>query len=380
MSEAESQPEGNPRKVTLKHLLRSEPVGDVHTSAGRIYLYPLRVRDLTDFRKLAPTDAVSQIRAFLPCIGSFTAESDETPERMPLEAEIASGLSDNEVEELAEAYVQSSALLSTREGSQEQKPLPREPGEPASGYLVRLVKADVEHHDQIAKRLHEKVLGSTRGIFDQVRKSTAMLGSSVSAYEQFAKDSKVPSLEIQPVRMDHFHAVNDQLARQARERAEERAEEMELTRLTGQMTAESAKTLRDLAEAATTLMERLDERDRRNDRSTRTQIKIALWSVASSAVLALIAALFAGFSYVQDRDNNSSEDRWQEKVLTAVESRNQRSAAAEKANQALREQVTVMEGRIADLEKVQRAAAAEAIKAASADRRETKPGSTLPPP
>lgn len=67
-------------------------------------------------------------------------------------------------------------------------------------------------------------------------------------------------------------------------------------------------------------------------------------------------------------------------VLTAVESGNQQSLAAERENQTLREQVKVMEGRIVDLEKAQRAAAAEAIKAASADRRVTKPGSNLPPP
>ena len=63
--------------MDIKDLLRSKPVADVETLAGRIYLYPLRVRDMTDFEKLEPGDAVSQIRAFLPSIGSLTVESDE---------------------------------------------------------------------------------------------------------------------------------------------------------------------------------------------------------------------------------------------------------------------------------------------------------------
>ena len=54
--------------MEIKDLLRSKPVTDIETSAGRIYLYPLRVRDITDFGKLEPGDVVSQIRAFLPSI------------------------------------------------------------------------------------------------------------------------------------------------------------------------------------------------------------------------------------------------------------------------------------------------------------------------
>jgi septal ring factor EnvC (AmiA/AmiB activator) len=126
-------------------------------------------------------------------------------------------------------------------------------------------------------------------------------------------------------------------------------------------------------------MEQMDERDQKTDKSTRTQIKIALWSVASSAVLALVAAIFAGFSFFQDRDNNTSGDQWQAKLLTSIEEGNQQRSAVERENQALREQVKSMDVRIADLETAQRAAA-EASKAASAERRETKPGSKRPPP
>lgn len=44
------QPDGDePKKKSLKLLLRSKPVAEVETSIGRIYLYPLRVRDMTDF-------------------------------------------------------------------------------------------------------------------------------------------------------------------------------------------------------------------------------------------------------------------------------------------------------------------------------------------
>ena len=351
--------------MDIKDLLRSKPATDVETSAGRIYLYPLRMRDMTDFEKLEPGDAASQIRAFLPSIGSLTVESDEAPERVPLDAGIADGLSDDEVERAADAYTKSSAWQIVRDGSQERKPV-QEAGETASAFLVRLLKAEVEDYRQSAKRMHDKMFGSARGLFDQVqksaslfdqvRKSTSALGSTLSAYEELAKFAKPAPLEIQPIRTDHFDAVNRQMAQQARERAEERAEEMEMTRLTGKMTAESAKTLKDLAEAATTLMEQMDERDRRTDQSTRKQITIAVWSVGISAVLALFALIVSGFAYLQDRDNITSGDQWQAKLLTAIEQNNQQRSIVERENQALREQVKSLDARIADLETAQRAA------------------------
>ena len=336
-----------PQKKSLKLLLRSKPATDVETLAGRIYLYPLRVRDMTDFEKLEPGDAVSQIRSFLPSIGSLT---DEAPERIPLDSGIADGLSDDEIERAADAYAKSSAWQTVRDGSQERKPVVQEAGETASAFLVRLLKAEVEDYHQSAKRMHEAMLGSNRGLFDQVRKSTSVLGSTLSAYEELTKFSKPAPLEIQPIRTDHFDALNRQMVQQAHERAKERAEEMELTRLTGQMTAESAKTLKDLAEAATTLMEQMDERDRRTDQSTRTQITIAVWSVGISAVLALFALIVSGFAYVQNRDSSSSEDQWQVKLLTAIEQGNQQRSAAEHENETLREKVNVLGARIADLE------------------------------
>lgn len=357
MTESNPPPGEEPKKKSLKLLLRSKPVAEVETSIGRIYLYPMRARDMTNFEKLKPADAIDQVRNFLASIGSLTVESNETPERIPLYPEMTKTLSDDEIELLSEAYVQSPEWQKTREGDEDRKPAAREDGETASAYLIRLVRDEVEQQHQSAKQLHEKLLGSSRSLFDQVRKSTSALGSTLSAYEQLTKFAKPASLEIQPIRTDHFDALNRQMAEQARERAEERAEEMALARLTGQMTAESAKTLKDLAEAATTLMEQFDERDRKTDKSTRKQITIAVWSVGISAVLALLALIVSGFAYLQDRDNGFSGDQWQAKLLTAIEQSNKQRSALERENQALQEQVESLGARIADLETTQRAVA-----------------------
>lgn len=386
MKEPYQTPGEEPKKIPLKLLLRSKPVAEVETSVGRIYLYPLRVRDMTDFGRLEPADALDKVRDFLTSIGSLTLESDEAPERIPLNPEIAQALSVDEVEQLAEAYVQSSPCQTIRKGSGERKPVARKTDESASAYLIRLMTDEVSHQRESAKQLGEKLLGSSYGLIDQVRKSTSVFGSTLgalgnhetllgsssdlldqvrkstsalsstlSAFEKLTKPPIVTSLNIQPVQTNHLNTMGDLLAQQARERADERAEEMELTRLTGQMTADSARALKDLVDAATTMMEQMDKRDRKTDQSTRTQINIAVGSVVSSAVFALVAAILAGLSYSQDRHNNTAGDQWQTKVLAAIEYGNQQRSSLERENQALLEQVKSQSARIADLEKTQRA-------------------------
>jgi len=125
-------------------------------------------------------------------------------------------------------------------------------------------------------------------------------------------------------------------------------------------------------------MEQLDERDRKADKSTRKQITVAVWSVGISAVLALLALIVSGFAYIQDRDNSSSGDQWQAKLLNAIEQGDQQRSAVELENQALREHVNLLDSRIADLEAAKRVAA-DANKEALADRPVGNPGSTRAP-
>lgn len=221
--------------------------------------------------------------------------------------------------------------------------------------------------------MREQMFASTSSIFDQVRKSSSALGSTLSEFDRLTRD-KV-SFTLPEQRMDHFNAINEHHARLARERAEE----LEMVRLTGKMTAESAQTLKDLAEAATVLLERLDERDQKADQSTRKQIKIAVWSVGISAVIAVLALVVAGFAYFQDLNNGRSGDKFQAELLAAVKEGNRQQSALQQENQRLRMQVEVLEAKIARVAEAQ-SAKPPSNNVASAARRATSPGSTVPPP
>lgn len=320
--------EGDPSpKKSLDISIFLEPVADVSTSIGKVYLYPLRTSDIGRIGKLQDGAPILRFREFLPCIASLHATTKFEAERVPLTSDEVTQLADDEVERLAEAYAFSSALQTTRLGGKEGEQVPRQDGETAAAYVDRLLRKDLESQLESTQRLRKLMLGSASGLFDGVRASSAALTQSLKDYEKLASVSVTPRTDSRII--DEFKIGMERAAKQARERAEE----LEMVRLTGQMTAQSAATLRDLADAATVLLERLDARDQKSDKDTRRQLRIAVWSVSISAFLALLALIVAVWSLNQDKRNNEVNDKWQSKLLSTINegNRQQRETGAENA-------------------------------------------------
>ena len=313
MTEESGFPSSDPAKRNVLNLdLLLGPKATVHTSIGTVDMYSLRASDISEFRKLRADDPAERVREFLPCIASLSERSRFKEQREPLPSELAAQLTEADLDALATVYASPSVLGAVRVDSNEERVPPRQNGETAAAYLDRLLQLEIKNQADEFKKMWDKTLASGNSIFDQVRKSSSALGSTLTEFERL-KNRSAP-VEIHAPNMDHIHAMNEQFARQARERAEE----LEMVRLTGKMTAESAKTLKDLAEAATILLEQLDERDEKADLDTRKQLRIAVWSVIVSAVLALIALVYSGASYYQDKANNAEGDKWQKEVLSVL--------------------------------------------------------------
>jgi hypothetical protein len=324
------------------------PVASVPTSIGTLFLYNLRESDVSAIEDLTETEPIDRVRAYLPFVASLSKIQRFKEHRPPLTSDEVDRLPDSEIELIAETY--STLLLKRSAGGNDAEEKPqRRSSEDASAYLDRLLKSEIEdQHLQLGKA-RETVFASTRRIFDPVRESSSTLGSTISAFEQLVKGS-IPK-HVSVPNTDYFNPFPEPLVRQMRERAEE----LEMVRLTGKMTAESAKTLKALAEAATILLEQLNERDKKADKSTRNQITVAVWSVGISAFLASIALAVSSFAYYQDKTNNESSDRWQSELISAVRSGGEQRATAEAETQRLRDQVTVLEAKIARIDASQAA-------------------------
>lgn len=315
-----------------------KPIVEVDTPIGKLYLFPLRVSDLRAFSELSATDSIERIRAFLPCIASLSPDYALKQVRIGITADQNSDLSDQTLENIAEAYVLSNEFRSAREGEKDRAPIVRATDEPAVAFLDRLLSNKLEEQANQFKKLKEQALGSTHGIFDQVRKASQALGDTRQQFERLTRTNVFsggfsPSIETKSMEFNNHMAEHN--ARLARERSEDR----EMVRLTGQMTAQSAETLQKLATAASTMLEKLDARDEDSKRSTKDQLRIAVWSVAISAGLALIALAFSIAAFYQDKTNISSGDKWQDKVLEELKAANTHSNKLESEIQALRQKV-----------------------------------------
>ncbi len=343
---AEAEP---PKKKGLDLSIFMKHVAEVDSPIGKLYLFPLRVSDIQAFNGLSATDAVERVRAFLPCIASLSPDYALKQERVGLTAEQAANLSAQTVESIAEAYALSDGLRSAREGEKDREPIIRATNEPATAFLDRLLRNEVEEQANQFKKLREQVLGSTHGIFDQVRKASQALGDTRLQFERLTKASAFPaslspSIETKSLEFNsHMAEYNARLAR-------ERSEDREMVRLTGQMTAQSAETLQELAAAASTMLEKLDRRDEEAKHTTKVQLWIAVGSVIVSAVLALVALVVSIAAYNQDKENISSGDKWQASVLEELKAANQKSSSVEAVNRELLQTVEQLRTRVSELE------------------------------
>jgi hypothetical protein len=331
--------EGDPSpKKSLDISIFLEPVADVSTSIGKVYLYPLRTSDIGRIGKLQDGAPILWFREFLPCIASLHATTKFEAERLPLTSDEVTQLADDEVERLAEAYAFSSALQTTRLGGKEGEQVPRHDGETAAAYVDRLLRKDLESHLASAERLRKLMLAPASSLFDAVRSSSSALTQSLKDYEKLASVSVTPRTDSGRL-ADVIKNMDERHARQV----SERAEELEMVRLTGQMTAQSAATLRDLADVATVMLERFDARDQKSDKDTRRQLRIAVGSVIVSAVLALFALIVAVWSFTQDKRNNEADGKWQSSLLSAISESNHQQRELREGNAKLRARIEALE-------------------------------------
>ena len=259
------------------------------------------------------------------------------------------GLSEEEIEVIAEAFASSNGVRSAREGGKDRTPITRTAGEAATAYLARLMRSEIEEQASQFKRLREQALGSTHSIFDQVRKASEALGDTRLQFERLTKASAFPA-SLSPSIETKSLELNNHMAEYSARLARERSEDREIVRLTGQMTAQSAETLQELAAAASTMLEKLDQRDEEAKHTTKVQLWIAVGSVIVSAVLALVALVVSIAAYKQDKENISSGDKWQASVLEELKAANQKSSSVEASNRALLQTVEQLRARVSELE------------------------------
>lgn len=112
------------------------------TSTGTVYLYRLSAADLAAYAGSSPGRSPGErIRALLGRVASASVSDKGVGAAGPLKERQLASLNDDEVERLAEAYLESPGLHVLRhEAETASPPLRREAGEPATAFLDRLIR------------------------------------------------------------------------------------------------------------------------------------------------------------------------------------------------------------------------------------------------
>ncbi len=290
----------------------NQPLTQAQTSIGTLYLYRLRVDDLEEFMRLPKVDPISRIREFIPRVASLTKANGFKDERPSLSKQEISFLSNEEINHIADLYVKQ--MLKSGHFYDSTKRPNREPGEQATNFLDRLLMDEANFQSQHAREINNKLDTSFDSLFDGIRASTRRLGSTLNEFDKL-KQTMATTVPI-AIDSENVNAVNEHRHIQSLERAKERSEIREMVRLTAEMTAESATCLKNLVEKSATLLEQMEARSKKSDRDTRTQVLIAVCAVATSAFLSL-------FSFIQDKNNYETGDRWQRELLDSLRQNNQ---------------------------------------------------------
>lgn len=328
-----------PKKgVSLNSLALIKPATSVLIGTKTIYLYPLRVDDTVEISRLsADQDASTRFRSLLPHIASLIEHTNFKEKRESLPAELVEQLSDAELEKLADAYAAIPSFMDVRTGKGDNAAaVTRQAGESAVSYLDRLLIAALEEDRRIFEKIRLNATDPISKLLERVKLSSLNLGESLSAFDKFSPKSTTPSITFDAGPTEKLMAAS-----RARDTklASERKEALEINRITGEMTSRSAKLLQDLSQAASDFLQRFDERSEKADKATRRQLRIAVFSVAISALLAAIALAIAIASYFQDSNNNSINRQLQMDVLDLQKTKSGEVVKIEREVEDLRSQL-----------------------------------------
>jgi hypothetical protein len=259
--------------------LGAEPIGEISTPQGLLYVYPpgsIAVGNILDLEALESEEAG---RKLLPVLVSLQKRERHSENLEPLPAEVQVKLSEQELRDIARVVrgaVHKDAQLDPED-------------ENVYAYLAKLVTAHTNAENAQIRGSFDKIVGSSVSrMFGDLQSSRHRLGATTSAlYELNRRSFDTP--QVHDIAVDIF-------AQQAKERREDR----ERVHLTSKATAESAEMLGNLAKTAEGLMLKLAEREEKDDRAYRKQLNVAIVSLIAGVVVSGAGTFYAMRSYAHD--------------------------------------------------------------------------------
>lgn len=312
-----------------------KPLTSIALAGNVLYLHTISVGDLEVYSALdKQLSATEKLRAVLPRLASLEVFTNFKQKRPHLPAEITAALTDNDLTCIAEAYLKTGLFLHLKD-SDTAVELSRLAGETAPQHFIRLVEAEIAVAGHHMKHHLESLSVTTKKMFDPVRASAAALETTLQRFNSISKPVE-PKTEL----FQHpLPSVSENLRRHQEQLADERAQDVERAQITSQMTAESARLLQELSVAATAFIEKFDQRSAANERAAKSNLRIAVVSVAVTAIFSVFAAWLSWASFHQDAVFHNAD-------TTAQQALEKQLNEYQLENKTLQDQVNVLQARV----------------------------------
>jgi hypothetical protein len=213
-------------------------------------------------------------------------------------------------------------------------------------------------------KLHEQASGVSRLIEETRRQESALeklrgtgiLDDASTRISQFERPYIPPPMpSLRDTLRDHTEELNEAADRREEQRRAEHAEELEVNRSIREVSLRSSEMLGQLIQTAALMLERFGvfladfkASSDRADEGVRRSLVLARRSLIFTALLAAFALAVSTASFLQDRADIESDDRWQADTLEVLKAQ---AAATEKARAELSSENAKLRERVEALEK-----------------------------
>ena len=308
-------------------------VAHIELSIGRIFIYALRIKDVAAFSKLpANASALDKARAAFIATASrsaFDSKDNRTPERLT-PTEVA-GLSTDDSSQLAMGLLDEKTFSKIWSASPERlatysaKLESESPIEQLSKTVDWIVQCQRGDSQKLVETIEKSAWGQLQSSVESFRKSQVPIQAQIDAisrqYKHFAdigssdfnpqpSASYLNSKSMQRITADIDEAANVRRAENAKKLShlEATANASVATMVAmGNVSSNVAKILADFSNAS-----------EKADSSQRRSMLVAIYTFMAGLLVSAIGCYFAVASYNQDKENNQSNDKWQERVESAV--------------------------------------------------------------
>jgi len=361
----------------------SKPIAIVDLSSGRLFLYGMRVQDLTALSRLPKSAAPRQkLLTSISCLASRMDYDKETqPKPTRLSQTEVEALPEDDLSQIARAMLEPSYF--NRLWSVSRDALPHRPPDiPAEPYDERIAKivdwllADrVKQEEKFKKLVDRSSFGAVHDWIKQTQRLQNSMNPDIEAMRRALGDIDTGALAetkrmldaqeelrksmepIDALRSSAFgstagqfidspaHYV-DPLADIHRTIRNERQQELDYARTMADAAVTSTRVLKKLSEDFFDFMERFTSAAGASEMGQQKSLKYVIWTFAGGVLVALVALVVTAMSYSQDKDTNRNNDAWQERIEVLMKQR----ASTDVEVEELRRQNRTLSARVEALE------------------------------